>query len=509
MVDDLGYNDLYSFPTPTISYLADRGILLKNHYTAITCTPSRASFLTGNYPSTVGLSSALLYNNPYGLDNYVTLPKVLQSVGYDTSLIGKWHLGYAKKDYLPTSNGFNNFYGTLNGASDHYTKKLNNINDLYSNNKPIINYTYSTELYTDVALKYLNKNFMTMISYQAVHTPLQVPQKYLLNCNMTNYFRKLYCGMMVAIDESIKKITDEIKKKGLWDETIILFTTDNGGQPWFGALNYPFRGTKNSLYEGGCRGIAFLSGGYIKNQHIYYGNIHISDWFSTFLSMLKINNNYRVDGMDLSYEILNNKKSKRNNILIHNDIYSNTYSYILDNWKIIVGNSGDSTLFMNYDNKKCPVNNNYIDLIVCYFMNDMEIDNSHDVLYYELIREIRNIINGESIGSDILFGMNNSHKIELYNLLEDPYEQKNVAQDYPFIVNKLLNYRKINKQFKWYISDSNVKILKNNYSSYGVWINNDDYKVKENNFLRKYLFVLIKKYLFVLIILIIIYLKNR
>lgn len=485
MVDDMGYNDLHTFPTPTIETLSTEGIILKNHYTAITCTPSRASFLTGKYPVNVGLTSALLYNNPYGLSNHTTLPEVFQKNNYKTSLIGKWHLGYAKEEYLPNNNGFDNFYGVLNGASDHYEKQIKGVYDLYNNTIPTYNKTYSTELYTTKTLDFLEEPFFTMVSYQAVHTPLQSPKKYLSQCLMKNKLRKIYCGMMVALDESIKNITQKLKQENKWDNTLILFLTDNGGQPFYGASNYPYRGSKNSVYEGGAKGIAFLSGGAINGKFSYDGMIHISDWFSTLLSFANIKYDKKIDGINLLDEIIYNKESKRTEMLIHYDIFSNSFCYRKGKWKVIMGNTGDSSLFGIYDSKICSFNELPVDKLVCFFTH---ILTDNYFFLNEIIREFRNIVKKNSIGSNILIPRK-KQKILLFNLENDPYELNDLSETYPDITDNLINnfnFTLISEQYPWYIADKNVKYMTFEHRKYHhPWIN-ETHEIEGYNFVRRY-----------------------
>lgn len=489
MVDDMGINDLHYFNTPYIRKLASEGITLSNHYTAITCTPSRASFLTGKYPANTGLTSALLYNNPYGLRGHDTIATILQKKGYFTSLIGKWHLGYARKEYLPIANGFGYFFGTVNGATDHYNKKVNNIYDLYENTIPIINSTYSTELYTDKTLSKLKEPFFTMVSYQALHTPLQVPKRYLKKCHIKNRFRRLYCGMLIAVDKSIQIIVERLKAENKWHNTLILFLTDNGGQPFYGASNYPYRGAKNSVFEGGTKGVAFLSGGVVYKSFTYSGLVHISDWFPSILyyTGVRYSNNSTIDGINIFNNIIFNSESLRKEMLIHYDIYSNSYCYREGDWKIIVGNTGDSSLFGIYDSKWCSINNLPIDKLVCFF-NYIIADKYFFIK--ELVRELRNLITRNSIGGDVIFKFVNrdSAPISLYNIKYDPYELNDLSVSHTNIKERLLkkinNISIIHPQYPWFISDSNAKNIKYKGKIFhSPWINTENYKISKQNFI--------------------------
>lgn len=496
LIDDLGYSDLLAFNTPTIKNLSTyHGITLYDHNTAITCTPSRASFLTGKYPFRTGLNSALLYANPYGLSGHTTLPQVLSKNGFNTSLVGKWHIGYAKPKFLPKNNGFNHFYGTLNAASDHYTKDLNGARDLYNNDEPEINNIHSTDLYTNKAIEVIKQNkgkdLFLVISYQAVHTPLQVHKTWSNKCKIKNRFRNIYCGMMLQLDYNIKRIIKELN----WDETFILFTSDNGGQTSFGALNHPLRGAKNSLYEGGNKGIAFISGGLVNGNHDYHGMLHISDWFPMMLRVAKLENKYNgLDGIDSLQNIFDNRPSNRKEMLLHFDNYTHSISYRWNNYKLLLGNTGDSTLYKPYDNNDCSVNEDLVDSLICFWMN---WNSNVDFMYNEIIRELRTLIKGQPIGSDIVFGIKEfNDNIELYDLnyldKEGSSESVNLAGDelFGFLLKEMVNrvekygaeYKNI-EQYKWFSKDGNVKFREHSGEKFHYpWLK-DEYKLDEMNFL--------------------------
>lgn len=489
IADDLGWNDIgyhnSNIPTPTIDRLAGQGLKLENYYVHLTCTPSRASLLTGRYATNTGLTSALLYNNPFGLTGN-TMAKEFQERNYSTSLIGKWHLGNAKFEYTPMHNGFDYFYGIYGAAADNYEKKLIGKYDLHENFEHIHNTTYSSDLYTDKALEQINKDpFFIIISHQASHTPLQSPDKYLENCHMKNRLRQIFCGMTVSLDESLRKIEEKLKHDNLWDNTVIFFTTDNGGQPWFGSSNYPLRGTKNSVYEGGLKGIGFLSGGYIEDRvqdHEYHGLVHISDWYSTFL------NQESKDGHDLSNALFNNQPSPRTNILLHRDIYSNSIAYLENEWKLMIGNAGDDTLYQVYDDLECPVNQDWIDWLTCYFIG-FEYS---DIFFYEMIRETRNTLKGDSVGGNMVIDLG-VKETKLFNLKDDPSESNNLAKLQPDFIDKLkFNLNKTidhqQEQYNWETLDKNVKFVRkgNNYY-FHPWIT-ETHKIQKTSFLHNYLY---------------------
>lgn len=161
--------------------------------------------------------------------------------------------------------------------------------------------------------------------------------------------------MMVSIDQNLERLTDALKHRGMWDNTILLFTTDNGGQTWFGSSNYPLRGGKKSLYDGALKGVGFLTGGWIENKRVsgkdFNQLVHISDIYPTLLSIVNrypgVNHDIfpelkRVDGVDLSDNLLFDKNSDDLNqrvVVLH---YDDDTRFVVryGKWKLIKGYGG-------------------------------------------------------------------------------------------------------------------------------------------------------------------------
>lgn len=510
IADDLGWDDVgyhnSVIPTPTIDMLVNNGVELNNYYVATTCTPSRASLLTGKYPVNTGLNSALFYNSPYGLENHKTIATEFKELNYSTSFIGKWHLGFAKPKYTPVRHGFDYFYGIYGGATNYRTKQLNDVYDLHrysSNNKQsqltssnisyghIHNETHSTLIYTDEVIRIIRKDspFFVVLSYQAGHTPLQPIQSTLKRCtHIVNRFRKKFCGLIVGIDDSMQKIVYELQKNSKWFNTIIVFTTDNGGQPWFGASNYPYRGTKNSLYQGGVKGIGFISGGYVLNKRKtekYNGLMHISDWYPTLLSFVSHKKNIISihDGYNMENNILNDWDSPRYDALLHNDVYSGSIAYINGKYKYIKGNAGDDSKYGKYDGRYYLVADNWVDRMVYFLTNRAKEKN---FFINEILRELRNFIKSESIGLNVVFNLEPPTHVRLYDLEKDPYEHINIANRN----NKLIDIftKRIEEltdehqyQYKWFLMDQNNTFdSANNKKYFTYWLDNN-YEIIEND----------------------------
>lgn len=452
IADDLGYADVgfnnRNVSTPNIDYLAkDNGIILTSYYTARTCSPSRASLLSGKFPHNVGINDAMLGHNPYGIDSrHYLLPQKLKEFNYHNILVGKWHVGYSKLEYTPLQKGFDEFFGMYGPMADHWTQTLEIYHDLRDNYDLHlnVNHTFSTQLYSEKLLEKLNNHvnsnndqpFYAQLAYQVLHTPLGAPEKYLSKCNkIKNLDRYKFCGMLNTLDESVGNITKFLKDSGLWDNTLIFFTTDNGGQVWAGALNYPLRGGKNDVYEGGVKGVAFFSGGYLnkinmvqsstQEETTFDGLMHISDIYPTligFINNTQYNNqsefirNNGLNGRDVSNNIIMKTCPSEKFIVIHNAVCEISSGFItaarMNQWKIIKGFAGDPVIHHNYDHLEIIGNDNFdrtMYWLTTFFDNDK-------AFIKELIRE------GRKFGRFWYKHAENG----LYNIVDDPYEEKNL-----------------------------------------------------------------------------------
>lgn len=276
MADDLGYGDLSCYgakdiPTPHIDSLAAQGVRCATFYAAAsTCSPSRASILSGLYPESLGIGSALMGEGGLPTEA-VTIAETLKAKGYSTGLIGKWHLGY-EGETLPNRQGFDEFYGHRGGKIDYFThydtaQKImgskEGKHDFFENEKEIFPKGYSTDLFTDRAISFVDQHkrvpFFMFLSYNAPHYArpgvLQAPESYLKKFARgdPNKQRPIYAAMVSCMDDGIGKVLEAVKRNGLEENTIIMFVSDNGGDPSNGGHNTPLSGMKWSLKEGGIR----------------------------------------------------------------------------------------------------------------------------------------------------------------------------------------------------------------------------------------------------------------
>ena len=365
VIDDLGWNDTSyrgsDIPTPTIDQFAEEGIRLQQYYVQRVCSPTRSAIMAGRYPYHMGLDRVVISDgHPLGMPlNQTTIANELKRGGYATHCVGKWDLGMHKWEYTPTYRGFDSFYGYYNAAEEYFnhsvTRGKNSALDLRNNTKPVTdkNGVYSTNLFTEAveqAIEMHNSDkgpFFIYAAYQAVHAPLEVPQNYLDKCQSIPYEgRRIFCGMLRAADEGIANITMLLKDKNMLDDTIIIFTTDNGGQTGQGSYNWPLRGNKGTIFEGGLRGTAFVWGSNLpKLNYDNHQLIHVTDWLPTIvegIAGLELDGKkWKLDGYNVWSAITANSESPRKEILLNlNPPYPGFLGQAamrVGDWKLIVG----------------------------------------------------------------------------------------------------------------------------------------------------------------------------
>jgi len=298
LADDLGFNDVSwhneNISTPHLDQLAKSGVILENSYASPICSPSRSALLSGLYPIHTGLHQKVIRpSEPVGLNENITiLPQYFKDIGYSTHMIGKWHLGYCSSKYHPLSRGFDSFFGQLIGGQDYFTHKRGGALDFWNNMKPARNWegVYSMDVFTRQTIKIIRKPdrtkpFFLYLPTQSVHEPLQVPKKFEdMYSHIKNKARRVHSGMVTALDAGIGHIVKALKDEGIFNNTIIVFTSDNGGFIPGGASNHPLRGNKVTVWEGGTRVPTFITGPGLKSGEVNRNLFYITDWFPTLLA---------------------------------------------------------------------------------------------------------------------------------------------------------------------------------------------------------------------------------
>ena len=378
LADDYGFNDVgyhgSKIKTPNLDKLASEGVKLENYYVQPICTPTRSQLLSGRYQISTGLQHGIIWPlQPNGLPlDSPTIADKMKEAGYSTHAVGKWHVGFYKDEYLPTSRGFDTFYGYLTGSEEYFTHKrcFDKFcgRDLRDNKKPAkADGIYSTHLFSNKVIDIVQNHNTTeplfiYLPFQAVHSPLEVPDEYVKPYdNIKDRNRRLYSGMVSAMDEAVGNITEAFKQKGFWDNTLMVFSTDNGGQILEGGNNWPLRGWKASLWEGGMKGVGFVHGEMLKNKGTVSKELmHVTDWYPTLVGLAggNLNGTKPLDGYDQWKTISEGSKSPRK-VLLHNidplapkigtPVLNGTFDSTTraalryKDWKIITGNPGNGS----------------------------------------------------------------------------------------------------------------------------------------------------------------------
>ncbi|ELU01579.1 hypothetical protein CAPTEDRAFT_176799 [Capitella teleta] len=379
MSDDYGWHDIgyhgSKIRTPVLDDLAYNGIRLENYYVQPICSPTRSQFMSGVYQIHTGLQHNVIWPaQANGLPlEFPTIADKMREAGYATHMAGKWHLGYYKEEYLPHNRGFDTYYGYLNGCEDYYDKSYCHPYcgyDFRLNDDIQWNLTdYSTYLYVSRVNEILlnhkiyspDKPLFLYLPLQSVHEPLEVPKEYSDKySHIKDNNRRTYAGMVAAMDEAVGKIRDLFKKYEMWDETVLAFSTDNGGQIHRGGNNWPLRGWKISLWEGGMRGVGFVHSPLLPNSGgKSKGLMHVSDWLPTLVHVAGGNTTgMKLDGYNVWDMLTKGTESPRKEILHNIDPLMEPKGHARPNstfdtrvraairygdWKLITGDPGNGS----------------------------------------------------------------------------------------------------------------------------------------------------------------------
>lgn len=330
LADDLGYGDLgftgcTDYKTPHIDKLAEGGVICTNAYSSHSfCAPTRAGIMTGRYQHRFGFQENPSQRFPeFGLPESETiLPKVLKDAGYKSALVGKWHLGVMKHQH-PLEKGFDEFYGFTGGGHDYFVCDPEEKNDhsykvfMENNGRKETFENYLTDDLTQYATNFVEQNqdrpFFLYLSYNAPHTPLQAPEKYIKRVSdIQDKDRRTYAAMVTALDDGVGKVMQKLKELSLEENTLVFFMSDNGGAPFNWPDNKPFNGSKGTLLEGGIH-VPYLV--YWKGtlQPNTYDELVMSfDVFATATALAKVANprHKEIDSQNLIPYLLGKKQSQ-------------------------------------------------------------------------------------------------------------------------------------------------------------------------------------------------------
>jgi arylsulfatase A-like enzyme len=371
MADDLGNADLGyrggEVKTPNIDKLATEGVRMESFYGEPVCTPSRAALMTGRYPMRHGLQTLVIFpSHKYGLPtDERTLPQASKEAGYQTYMVGKWHLGHADQKYWPQNRGFDYFYGNVMGEVDYFTKERGGMVDWQRNGKFLKESGYYTTLIGNEAVKLIEshdpkKPFFLYFASMAPHAPYQVPKEYSDRyASIKDEKRRTYGGMISALDDQIGRVVTALDKKGMRENTIILFASDNGGvtNALFAtgarspderkesggvalgekppANNGELRGGKGSLYEGGVSVPAFANWPAKLQPRVVTEPLHMVDIMPTLLALSGGvgSADHPFDGKDIWPTLKEGKPSPNEDILINVEAFRGAVRK--GDWKLV------------------------------------------------------------------------------------------------------------------------------------------------------------------------------
>jgi len=295
LVDDLGWADVgyhgSEIDTPNIDGLSRQGLILERSYVFPVCSPTRAALLTGRNPLQFGVDGPLEGDSALP-QQLILLPEYLRDAGYETWMVGKWHLGMAHVNETPRARGFDHFYGHLGGFIDFYTHVYYGGLDWQRNGESVREQGHATDLLTDEAIRLVQghdseKPFFLYLSYNAPHTPLQFPPVGVPDyTGISDTDRRVFAQMTTHLDASIGMFLDALKSHDRIEDTVIIFMSDNGGNLKAGANNGDLRAGKGSAFEGGVRVPTLISwpseigGGRVSEVPIF-----AQDWLPTLLEI--------------------------------------------------------------------------------------------------------------------------------------------------------------------------------------------------------------------------------
>ena len=408
LTDDLGYGDLSSYgservETTNIDKLAEDGVKLTSYYAAQpVCSASRAAILTGAYPNRLGIYNAFGPTSDSGIShNEYTLAEMLKDNGYKTGIFGKWHLG-SKKEFFPTRHGFDEFYGILYSNDmwrwhPEYPEGYPQDLLLYRNEnalKEIIDQSSLTKDITTESINFIKKNkdhpFFLYIAHPQPHVPLFVSENFM---NITG--EGLYADVITEIDYSVGRITKYLEENDLSDNTIFVFTSDNG--PWLSYGDHSgssgiFREGKGTTWEGGVRVPSIIKFPNGLRPSIIDEPVMAIDWMPTFANITKSKlSQNKIDGKDI--------------------------------WPLLSGELNETP---------------HKELYFYYRVNELHSIrmNEWKIQFSRTYRSLNGREGGKN-GIPVKYDMNVIEHNELYNLKDDPEEEINVYDKFPEIAKKM------------------------------------------------------------------------
>jgi len=359
LADDLGWGDVgyhgSDIETPNIDRLAKEGMRLERFYATPICTPTRSALMTGRDPIKLGLGHAVLMAWQHGGVDLSErfMPQSFKEAGYDTAMIGKWHLGHSIEQHLPNARGFDHFHGHLNTQVSYFDHEFAKGHDFQENGKSVRHDgKYATDVHGEQAVRYLteirdrSKPFFLYVPFLAPHSPMEAKAedlaKYPRRLDLPTATKKTYAAMVDNMDQQIGQILDILDQQGIADNTIVLFFSDNGGFENFGSDNGTLRGGKLETFEGGVRVPAVIRWPEVLPANVVNDAVlSVMDLFPTLASATGVRHGIEkeIDGLDRWQAVIGNGQAARGEPLIFTSNLPeyNHFQYgVLDGkWKLI------------------------------------------------------------------------------------------------------------------------------------------------------------------------------
>jgi len=455
LVDDWGWNDAgyhninsSEIVTPTVDKLVKEGIDLDRHYVYHYCSPTRSSLQSGRLPVHVAWvnDDPNMVNPKDPVSGFSGIPRnmtgiasKLREAGYRTHATGKWDAGMATWDHTPMGRGYETWFGYYHHANDYWTQQVASSGpvacgpmvDLWNTTGPALDKNgtaYEEEMFTNNTLHILDQHNVSeplflFHAFHQIHTPLEVPAEWEKRFStILNADRRKYAAMVAYMDHALEQIVGKLKSRGMWDNTLLVVSSDNGGPTYYmpkigfgGASNRPLKGGKLSDWEGGVRVNAFVSGGAVpksKRGTVLTDFIHVSDWYVTFCAIAGISpaddraakaSLPPVDGIDHSNLLLGDAApGTGNRTEIHHSVRALTQGH----WKLITGGYMD-------ESRRFPMGGPWIGW-----------SDYGDGWGFQAVRST-------------YAALKNCGKGCLYDIFRDPQEQHDMASEEPAVLEKL------------------------------------------------------------------------
>ena len=484
LTDDQGYANVgfknSNISTPYIDGLVADGVLLNRHYGASWCAPSRASRMSGRMPLRVDHHAM----HP----GIALLPEVLSTAGYRTAQVGKWHIGKCAKDMTPYERGFTESFGNLGQVhhdltTDEYCflRGCNSGVDLWDTFEPAYGKgnkgEYSSYVYSAYIRKFIkghnsSKPLFMYINPTQPHTPYNAPDEYsqpYLKAGRSASFA-IYNGMITAVDDIVGATVNALKSQRMWKNTLFIYASDNGGltcaadyEAGF-ASNYPLRGGKLSVLEGGVRSLAFISGGFVPNDtkgSTRDGYVHLADWYPTISKLAGAPQTSdpwghsaagipSIDGFDVwRYLAGRDEESPRNEILVADwrgpgkvrrkaALIQGDFKFVSSNGMIKFGYVSCAGWTGLDETGQASV----ADLSMCKKKDTRAVDRIDEAERADEIEdelEAEGFVGGDALRNPVCSSGNDDEDLDctngcLFNITADPGERFDISSQYPLLL---------------------------------------------------------------------------